>query len=49
MILSARLIANLDAAFEEMEKRYGTIEKYFSEGLGIDAEQQKALRDLYLR
>jgi hypothetical protein len=31
-----------------MEKRYATIEKYFSEGLGIDANGQNALRDLYL-
>jgi protein-tyrosine phosphatase len=38
----------LDAAFDEMQKKYGTIEKYFSEGLGIDANKQKALRDLYL-
>jgi len=38
----------LDAAFDEMEKKYGTIEEYFSEGLGIDAAHQKALRDLYL-
>ena len=38
----------LDAAFDEMEKKYGTIKNYFSEGLGIDASQQKALRDLYL-
>jgi protein-tyrosine phosphatase len=38
----------LDSAFDEMETEYGTIEKYFSEGLGIGAEQQKALRDLYL-
>jgi protein-tyrosine phosphatase len=38
----------LDAAFDEMEKKYGTIEKYFSEGLGIDAAKQEALRDLYL-
>jgi protein-tyrosine phosphatase len=38
----------LEAAFDEMETKYGTIEKYFSEGLGIDAIQQKALRDLYL-
>lgn len=38
----------LDAAFDEMEKKYGSIEKYFSEGLGIDAAQQKAIRDLYL-
>jgi protein-tyrosine phosphatase len=39
----------LDAAFDEMHKKYGSIEGYFSEGLGIDAGQQKALRDLYLR
>ena len=38
----------LEAAFDEMESNYGTIEKYFSEGLGIDAAKQKALRDLYL-
>ena len=38
----------LETAFDEMETKYGTIEKYFSEGLGIDADQQKALRDLYL-
>jgi protein-tyrosine phosphatase len=38
----------LDAAFDEMQTKYGTIEKYFSEGLGINAAQQKALRDLYL-
>jgi protein tyrosine/serine phosphatase/predicted phosphodiesterase len=38
----------LEASFDEMEKKYGTIEKYFSEGLGIDAARQKALRDLYL-
>ena len=38
----------LDAAFDEMEKKYGTIEKYFSEGLGIDAAWQKGLRELYL-
>jgi protein-tyrosine phosphatase len=38
----------LETAFDEMEKKYGTIEKYFSEGLGIDADQQKALRELYL-
>jgi hypothetical protein len=31
-----------------MQKRYGTIGKYFSEGLGIDASGQKALRDLFL-
>ena len=38
----------LDAAFDEMQTKYGSIEKYFSEGLGIDATQQKAIRDLYL-
>jgi protein-tyrosine phosphatase len=38
----------LNASFDEMQKRYGTIENYFSEGLGIDTAAQKALRDLYL-
>lgn len=38
----------LDEAFDEMETQYGTIEKYCSEGLGIDANQQQALRDLYI-
>jgi len=38
----------LDAAFDEMQKKYGSIEKYFSKGLGIDAAQQKAIRDQYL-
>jgi protein-tyrosine phosphatase len=38
----------LDAAFDEMEKNYGTIENYFSDALGIDATAQKNLRDLYL-
>ncbi len=38
----------LEAAFDEMTTRYGTIERYFSEGLGIDTTRQKALRDLYL-
>jgi hypothetical protein len=31
-----------------MKKRYGTVEKYFAEGLGIDAAGQQALRDLFL-
>jgi protein-tyrosine phosphatase len=38
----------LEAAFDEVETKYGTIEKYFSQGLGIDATQQQAFRDLYL-
>lgn len=28
----------LDAAFDEMQTKYGAIEKYFSEGLGINAD-----------
>jgi protein-tyrosine phosphatase len=39
---------HLEASIDEMQKRYGTIGKYFSEGLGIDASGQKALRDLFL-
>jgi len=38
----------LEASFDEMQTKYGTIENYFSEGLGIDATTQKALRDMYL-
>lgn len=38
----------LEAAFDEMQTRYGTIEKYFSDGLGITADEQKAIRNLYL-
>lgn len=39
----------LDAAFDELQTKYGSMEKYFADALGIDASQQKALRDLYLR
>lgn len=39
----------LDAAFNEMQTKYGSIEKYFSDGLRISAAQQKALKALYLR
>ena len=38
----------LDAAFDEMKSKYGSIENYFSEALGITVDQQAALRDLYL-
>ena len=38
----------LEASFDEMQMKFGTIENYFSEGLGIDATTQKALRDMYL-
>ena len=39
----------LEASFDEMHTKYGTIENYFSEALGIDATMQKKLRDLYLK
>lgn len=38
----------LDAAFDEMNTEYGSMENYFSEGLGITVEQQADLRNLYL-
>jgi len=38
----------LQASFDEMHKQYGSIEKYFSEGLGIDAAGQQALRQRFL-
>ncbi|MCG6897309.1 MAG: tyrosine-protein phosphatase [Thiocapsa sp.] len=37
----------LEASFDEMQKRYGAIKRDFSEGLGIDAAGQNALRVLY--
>lgn len=39
----------LNAAFDEMETNYGSIENYFSVALEIDTEQQAALRNLYLQ
>jgi protein-tyrosine phosphatase len=38
----------LEASFDEMQKQYGSIEKYFSEGLGIDVAGQQALRTRFL-
>jgi len=37
--------AYLRAALDEMGKRFGSIEDYFSDGLGIDAGGQQRLRD----
>jgi protein-tyrosine phosphatase len=34
----------LAAALDEMRQRFGTIEGYFADGLGIDATGQDALR-----
>jgi protein-tyrosine phosphatase len=39
----------LNAAFDEMQTKYGSIKNYFSEGLGITVDQQTALRNLYLK
>jgi protein-tyrosine phosphatase len=38
----------LDTAFAEMNTRYGSIEGYFTEGLGIGPAGQLALRDRFL-
>jgi len=38
----------LNASFDEMKKNYGTIENYFTEGLGIDSQQQQKLRERFL-
>jgi protein-tyrosine phosphatase len=38
----------LNSSFDAMEKDYGTIENYFSKGLGIDAAGQQKLRDRFL-
>lgn len=39
----------LDGTFDEMHTKYGTIENYLSEGPGIEAARQQALRDLHLQ
>ena len=38
----------LEASLDEMQKQYGSIEQYFSEGLGIDSSGQQALRERFL-
>jgi protein-tyrosine phosphatase len=38
----------LHASFDEMETKYGPIEAYFADGLGIDAAGQQQLRDRFL-
>jgi protein-tyrosine phosphatase len=40
--------AYLKASFDEMHAKYGTIEAYFADGLGIDAAAQQRLRDRFL-
>ena len=39
----------LNASIDEMHKNYGTIEKYFSEGLGIDKQKQEVIRNRFLK
>ena len=38
----------LEASFDEVDEAYGTIDRYFSDGLGIDTEGQRALREACL-
>lgn len=38
----------LEASFDEMHNRYGDIETYFANGLGIDAAKQADLRSILL-
>ena len=40
--------AYLEAAFDEMRRRFGTIAGYFSEGLELDEGVQTALRDAFV-
>ena len=35
----------LRTALDEMAQKFGSIEAYFAEGLGIDSDEQSALRD----
>jgi len=38
----------LEASFDEMQKKHGTVEAYFADALGIDATGQQALRERFL-
>jgi protein-tyrosine phosphatase len=38
----------LESALDDMRERYGTVEGYFTEGLGIDADGQDALRAAFV-
>jgi protein-tyrosine phosphatase len=38
----------LDAALDEMHSRFGSIEGYFADALGIDSARQQALRDAFV-
>jgi protein-tyrosine phosphatase len=38
----------LEAAFAEVNRVYGSFDRYLTEGLGIDAVKQKAIRDAFL-
>jgi protein-tyrosine phosphatase len=38
----------LEAALDEMGRRYGTIEDYFADGLGVDSAGQSALRTIFV-
>jgi protein-tyrosine phosphatase len=37
----------LESSFAEMKHRFGTIERYFADGLGIDDGAQRRLRDVF--
>lgn len=39
----------IEAAFEEVDKKYGSMEKYISDGLNITIEQQNTFKNLYLK
>lgn len=39
---------NLEAAFDEMERAYETVDGYFERGLGIDASTRRALREAFV-
>jgi protein-tyrosine phosphatase len=38
----------LEAAMDEMRKRFGTVEGYFTDGLGLDVGIVHALRAAYI-
>ena len=42
-------ISYLEATLEEIDSRYGTIERYFSAGLGLSTQTIDSMRERFVR
>jgi protein-tyrosine phosphatase len=48
LLSSGARVEHLTAALDEMRSRYGTIERYFDLGLGLDVDVQSAIRIAFI-